>query len=124
MAVSILNYDQQRNLMEEPAGVSFNWTHVKLLQLFIGLIYMCSKSLFWPHNVLPLWGWGEHGEKPVVEEQAAGILNSNFHMSIESHNPANTNVHFLLHLFWLSPSSCVDVFTSLWKEANDNSIFL
>lgn len=74
-------------------------------------------------------GWGERGEKPVVEEQATGMLNPNFHMSIES--PQERHSQPCKHQRSLSPvpllalpSSCVDVFTSLWKEANDNSIFL
>lgn len=82
MTFSILNYYQQRNLTEGPAGISFNWFCVKLLQLFIGLIYICWKFLSQPYNVLPLWGWGDCGEKPMVEELAEGILNPNFHVSI------------------------------------------
>lgn len=127
MAVSILNCDQQRNLMEEPAGVSFNWSHVKLLWLFIG---SCAQSLSFGPTMCYLFGAEVSVERSQWlrnKQQASWTPTSTCLLSLHkraAHDPANRNVRFLLHLFWLSPSSCVDVFTSLWNEANDNSVFL
>lgn len=73
-------------------------------------------------------GWGERGEKPVLrnKQQASWTPTSTCLL-----NPQERHSQPCKHQRSLSPVpllvlplSCVDVFTSLWKEANDNSIFL
>lgn len=90
--------------MEGPICISFNWFPVKLLQLFIGLIYICWKSFLAPQYL------------------ASVCLLS----SLKRYAPkrANPNVPVSCSSSDCPFSSSVDVFTFLWKKAKDNCIFL